>query len=64
MTFSGRLSKTITQRSHSRWVARRPALRGLFLGAAGILLGAAPLVWALHLGAAGPFAVVDAFQSP
>jgi len=45
------------QRSHSRWVARSPSRRGLFLGAAVILFGALPLVWALHLGAARPFPV-------
>jgi hypothetical protein len=32
-------------------------MRGLFLGGAGVLFGAAPIVWALSLGRTQPFPV-------
>ena len=38
----------------SRWYQRSPAARGVWLGTAGILFGAVPLVWALSLGDAQP----------
>jgi hypothetical protein len=41
----------------SRWSQRPASQRALLLGVAGVLFGALPLVWALHLGEAGPFAV-------
>jgi hypothetical protein len=45
------------QLPHSRWFQRSSSLRGLLLGAAGVLFGAAPIVWALSLGQAQPFSV-------
>jgi hypothetical protein len=45
---------TAEQRSGSHWVDRPASVRGLFLGALGVLFGALPLVWALHLGQAQP----------
>ena len=41
----------------SRWFERSSSMRGLLLGAAGVLLGAAPIVWALSIGKAQPFPV-------
>jgi len=43
------------QLPHSPWFQRSPSARGLLLGTAGVLFGAAPLVWALSLGQAQPF---------
>ena len=42
------------QLPHSLWFQRPAWMRGLFLGAAGVLFGALPLVWALSLGQAQP----------
>ncbi len=47
------------QLPHSRWFERSSSMRGLFLGTAGVLFGAAPLVWALNLGQARAFPVAD-----
>jgi hypothetical protein len=47
------------QRPHSRWFERSVSTRGLLLGAAGVLFGAVPLVWALSLGQAQPFPVLS-----
>ncbi len=49
----------LAQLPHSRWFRRSSPARGLFLGAAGVLFGAAPLVWALSLGQAQPFPVAS-----
>ena len=43
----------------SRWFKRTPLMRGLFLGGAGVLFGAVPIVWTLSLGQAQPFAVMS-----
>jgi hypothetical protein len=43
----------------SRWFQRSSSTRGLLLGAAGAVLGAAPIVWALSIGEAGPFPVAS-----
>ena len=48
-----------SQLPHSRWYLRSSATRGLLLGAAGVLFGAAPVVWALTLGQAQPFPVLS-----
>lgn len=45
------------QLPHSRWFQRSSSTRGLLLGAAGVLFGAVPVVWALSLGRAQPFSV-------
>jgi sterol desaturase/sphingolipid hydroxylase (fatty acid hydroxylase superfamily) len=42
---------------HSRWFRRSSYARGLFLGVAGVLFAAIPVVWALDLGQAQPFSV-------
>lgn len=42
------------QLPHSRWFERSASQRGLFLGTAGVLFGALPLVWALSLGQSQP----------
>ena len=42
------------QLPHSRWFQTSPAKRGVFLGAAGVLFSAVPIVWALSLGQAQP----------
>ncbi len=52
---SGKLPRLPSdQLSLSRWAERSPALRGLFLGSVGVVLGAVPIVWALSLGQAQP----------
>jgi hypothetical protein len=48
---------SLDQLPHSRWFQRSSSTRALFLGAAGVLFGAAPIVWALSLGQAQPFPV-------
>lgn len=40
---------------HSRWFRRPRWMRGVLLGTAGVIFGAAPIVWALSLGQAQPF---------
>ena|SRR5215468_1898316 len=47
----------LDQLPHSQWFQRSSSMRGLFLGGAGVLFGAAPIVWALSLGQAQPFPV-------
>jgi hypothetical protein len=47
------------QLPHSHWFQRSSSTRGVFLGAAGVLFGAAPIVWALSLGQAQPFLVLS-----
>ena len=47
------------QLPHSRWFLRSSSARGLFLGCAGVLFGAAPIVWALSLGRAEPLPVAS-----
>jgi hypothetical protein len=42
------------QLPHSRWYELSSSARGLLLGSAAVLFGAAPLVWALNLGQAQP----------
>ncbi|MBW2496104.1 MAG: hypothetical protein JRF61_02420 [Deltaproteobacteria bacterium] len=42
---------------HSGWFRRSSFVRGLFLGVAGVLFAAIPVVWALDLGQAQPFPV-------
>jgi len=46
-----------TQLPQTRWFERSPLQRGLALGAAGVVFGALPLVWALQLAQAQPLAV-------
>jgi len=41
----------------TRWHARSSLRRGLALGVAGVVFGALPLVWVLHLASAQPLAV-------
>ena len=45
------------QLPRSGWSERSSSTRGLFLGFAGVLFGAVPIVWALSLGQAQPFPV-------
>ena len=45
------------QLPHTGWSDRSAMLRGLVLGAAGVVFGALPLVWALSLAQAQPLAV-------
>ena len=47
------------QLPHSHWFLRSPSMRGLLLGAAGMLFFALPLVWALSLGQARPIPVLS-----
>ena len=47
----------LAQLPHSHWFQRSSSTRGLLLGVAGVLFGAAPIVWALSLGQAQPFPV-------
>jgi hypothetical protein len=42
---------------HFRWYRRSPMARGCTLGAAGVVFGAIPVVWALTLGEAAPVKV-------
>jgi hypothetical protein len=45
------------QMPHTRWFERSAMMRGLALGAAGVVFGALPLVWVLTLAQAQPLAV-------
>jgi hypothetical protein len=45
------------QLPHTGWFERSSLQRGLALGAAGVVFGAMPLVWVLHLAEAQPLAV-------
>jgi hypothetical protein len=45
------------QLPHTGWAERSPLQRAIVLGAAGVVFGALPLVWALSLAQAQPFAV-------
>jgi hypothetical protein len=45
------------QLPHTSWSERSPMQRALVLGAAGVVFGALPLVWALSLAQAQPLAV-------
>lgn len=55
---SGKLPPLPAQQlPHSRWFQRPAAARGAFLGAAGIVFGALPVVGALELASAQPIAV-------
>jgi len=45
------------QLPHTGWSERSPLQRALLLGAAGVVFGALPLVWALSLAQAQPLAV-------
>ena len=45
------------QLPQTRWFERSALQRGLALGATGVVFGALPLVWVLHLAAAQPLAV-------
>ena len=43
----------------SRWLRHSSWMRALFLGIAGVIFGAIPLVWALSLGQAKPFPLLS-----
>jgi hypothetical protein len=45
------------QLPHTQWYERSSMKRGLALGAAGVVFGALPVVWALHLASAQPLPV-------